>query len=294
MDEPIIAIVEEMAARYRDMMNEIHEAEIHNYATPQSVFDSELLAYFSDEPDAHYDVEVALEQHRDPFVRISTTSSALDKGEARADNIVADSKVATASSANSTTQNTPSTDSKDKISYPPSAYSCLESNINPNTIDLNKVGVLYEFMHYFYVIFETPCENRKKSTVTRCGFTPRWNMGRYLAIEWKMLEKCEIGLGLFGTGALGVDTGKREWNAHGGKMQRMRTRCLETARELAVYLTEKEDLDLDQATTEDIKGYLGHALSRATGKADAEWKVKEQEETEDGDKFIEEFMLFEE
>jgi len=305
MDEPIMAIAEEMEARYRDMINEICEAEIHNYATPQSMFDSELSTYFSDEPDAHYDVKVALEQHRDPFARISTTSNVIDKGKARADNnIVPAPKAATASCANSSTQTTarkdmfqpPPTDSKDQIRYPPSAYFCQTSKINPNTIDLNNVGILFEFADYFFVVFEIPRENNKHGVVPRSEFVRRSMIGRYLTTEWAMLEKCDIrlGLGHIGTGALGADAEKREWNAHGRKIQHMRTRCLETARELTTFLTKKEDFDLDRAPTEQIKRLMARALSRAVDMADAEWKVKEQEEIVDDDKLVEEFIVFEE
>ena len=303
MDEHI-TIAEDLEARYRGMMKEICEAEIHNYATPQSVFDSELSAYFSDEPDAHYDVKVALEQHRDPFARISTTSNAFGKGKPRADDIVPASKAANASCANNPTQTTahsdmsqpPPTDSKDQSRHPPSVYFCQTSKINPNTINLNNVGILFEFADYFFVVFEVPRENNKHDVVPRSEFVRHWMIGRYLTTEWTMLEKCDIGLGLghVGTGALGADAEKREWNAHGGKMQYMRTRCLETARELAIFLTKKEDFDLDRAPTEQIKRLLARALSSAMDKADAEWKVEEHKEIVDGDKLVEEFIMFEE
>ncbi|CAA9962147.1 hypothetical protein PTMSG1_05524 [Pyrenophora teres f. maculata] len=297
MDDPISIIAQEMETRYNNEKGKINEAEKHNYTTGRDIFTRELSAYFQDKPYVIHSLATAINQHRDPFALVDNKSRASNEGRAHTD-----PRLATASDKKGTPENTPHealtqtppAESNGLINYPPSAYCCMNSSLNPDNVDINAVGILYEFRNQFFVVFQSTLANNREFPVLRYGFVAQHAIGRYLKIEWEMLENCPIGLGNFGTGALGTGAGKKEWNVHSAKIQRMRAVCFETAKEVALWLTSKEKPDLSLVEDHVIKSDLERAFIEKMKEVDAEWRLKERKNFVDAEKFMEEFMVFEE
>ncbi|KAI0591056.1 hypothetical protein TUN199_10211 [Pyrenophora tritici-repentis] len=301
MDEPSF-IAQEMEARYKYEKGKSNEAEEHNYTTTKETFVREVATYFKGKPDVIYGIKIASNQHRDPFALVDEKSSASNRGRARAESSIPDTSVATASDARCTAENTfrealtqtPPVDNDGQISYPPSAYCCIVSIMNPNNIDMNAIGILYEFRNYFFVVVPTPPANNQEVPMPRYGFMPEWAVGRYLKVEWEMLKKYKVVLGTVGIGACGADAGKKEWNVHSAKIQLKRAACLEMAKELAVWLAEKEERDLSPAKDNVVRRSLERALFQKMCRLDAEWVWKEQNMLVDAENFMQDFMVYEE
>ena len=307
MDESIVLeLAKDMEIRYAKPEDENRESDQHNYGKSQSTFGIELSAYLPDKPIARRNLRVSIQQRRDPFAPIAKRSSAPPNTErTRADSIVSDlgsatttgdAEVSTQSIAPKAMPQTPSTDSKDKsrYPYPPSAYICLASVVDSTTVDFNRIGILYEFADYFFLAFEVSRETSPGSIVKReyDGFVPRERVGHYLKTEWALLDKCELQPGLFGTGALVTDAGSGEWSVHSARIQLMRARCLEAAKEWVNTLKASHKIDMSQVTTKGIEKHLEHRLKKARMMAATEWYAKYEASLKEGDEFMEELMVF--
>ncbi|RMZ70513.1 hypothetical protein GMOD_00000616 [Pyrenophora seminiperda CCB06] len=288
-----------MATRYATETREIYDAEEHEYATHHSVINRELLAYFADNLLVRYALEAAVKQRCDPFAPVTAKSNTLNQGRVVDTNdSVSDPTSATDGDVQKFTQpiadkvvsQTAPTNSEGRVKYPPSAYLRIPSCINPSTINFDEIGILYEFGDYYFFVFAELVGNDQKRIVLHSGYMEQSCVGHYLRTEWTSLEKCEVEFGRFGTGALGTDGGNSEWNVHSGRIQRLRAQCLEMAKEYATWLKGRVS---SQTTTETIKRNLQLAWSDVMSRAETEWTL-EQEKLKDADKFMEEFMVFEE
>jgi hypothetical protein len=108
------------------------------------------------------------------------------------------------------------------ITFTPNSYfACPIMNFNPRNVNIERIGILYEYMEHYFVMVEVRV-GRKIGL--RCGFLRRELVGPYLQSEWKALPEIWTGKG-FGAG---VDEGR--WTIQSGMIQDMRSECVGAAK----------------------------------------------------------------
>lgn len=66
------------------------------------------------------------------------------------------------------------------------------SNFNPDVVELNKVGITYEYGDHYFVLVQLP-HPQTSELIFQCGFLNRAYVGPYLVYEWNLLVKEQIG-----------------------------------------------------------------------------------------------------
>lgn len=66
------------------------------------------------------------------------------------------------------------------------------SNFNPDVVELNKVGITYEYGDHYFVLVQLP-HPQTSELIFQCGFLNRAYVGPYLVYEWNSLVKEQIG-----------------------------------------------------------------------------------------------------
>ncbi|KAI4627591.1 uncharacterized protein J4E87_004155 [Alternaria ethzedia] len=152
---------------------------------------------------------------------------------------------------------------------------------NPNTVDLNRIGIAYEYGDYYYICLELPHPS-SGVFMEQSGFVPRSVVGPYLAVEWASLTKEHIGE--YGIAVCGDD---RRWKVHGQVLRAVQNSCRKTA--TALYHTPRW---LSQCHEEEVRYNLGRWFKQAVHSVYQHEKEKTNPNDEEADKFMEEFMVF--
>jgi hypothetical protein len=116
------------------------------------------------------------------------------------------------------------------IPFTPNSYfACPVMNFNPRNVNIERIGILYEYMEHYFVMVEVHVGYK---IGLRCGFLRRELVGPYLRSEWKALPEVWTGKG-FGAG---VD--ETRWSMQSGMIQEMRSACVEAAKAAEEYKKE--------------------------------------------------------
>jgi hypothetical protein len=165
--------------------------------------------------------------------------------------------------------------------YGPSCYfRCTFFNFNPNTVDINKIGILYEHGKSYFITVELPHPHTSVPTV-QCGFVDRHVTGPYLFAEWHSLEKEYIG-----DKGITVCADDGRWAVHSHMLQLLRFHCGREAKTI--------DYMLVMLSEEEAKAKLSQRLKLIVEDVYMALKAKEHQAAKEADKFMEEFMVFEE
>lgn len=152
---------------------------------------------------------------------------------------------------------------------------------NPNTVDLNRIGIVYEYGDYYYICLELPHPS-SGVFMEQSGFVLRTVVGPYLAAEWASLTKEHIGE--YGIAVCGDD---RRWKVHGQVLWAVQNSCRKTA--TALYHTPGW---LSQCHEEEVRYNLGRWFKQAVYSVYLDEKERTNPNDEEADKFMEEFMVF--
>ncbi|KAH6859715.1 hypothetical protein B0T12DRAFT_482042 [Alternaria alternata] len=161
------------------------------------------------------------------------------------------------------------------------------SNFNPDVVELNKVGITYEYGDHYFVLVQLP-HPQTSELIFQCGFLNRAYVGPYLVYEWDSLVKEQIGE----WGAAVYDDDGR-WDVHSSMLQFMRYLCGEVAKGLQYQeflYTLKRGTKLG---AEKVKAQLLERFMIVFGRVESDIKMKEEETGKEADKFMMEFMVFE-
>jgi hypothetical protein len=132
---------------------------------------------------------------------------------------------------------------------PNSYFACPVKNFDPRNVNIERIGILYEYMEHYFVMVEVRVSYK---IGLRCGFLRRELVGPYLRSEWKALPEVWTGKG-FGAG---VD--ETRWSMQSGMIQDMRSACVDAAKAAEEYKKE-HGTDWDDVT---YKGFLEVTFAR--------------------------------
>ncbi|KAG9192202.1 hypothetical protein G6011_10936 [Alternaria panax] len=170
----------------------------------------------------------------------------------------------------------------------PSAYfRCTFFNFDPDIVDLNKIGITYEYGDHYFIVVQLP-HPQTSEPVFQCGFLNRACVGSYLVYEWDSLVKEKVGE--WGV-AVCDDDGR--WAMHSGMLHFMRYLCGRVAKALRYQImlhVQKRGVKLG---AEKVKAQLLERFMTVFGRVEWDMKISEKQAAEEADKFMEEFMVFE-
>jgi hypothetical protein len=132
------------------------------------------------------------------FAMPSTVSNPLEavEGKGQSDSLVNEAQCAAKVSESTIAEpSIPPSSAKryNQPTYGPSAYfRCTFFNFDPHIVDLNKIGITYEYGDYYFVVVQLP-HPQTREPFFQCGFLNRRYVGSYLVYEWESLVKEQIG-----------------------------------------------------------------------------------------------------
>lgn len=222
---------------------------------------------------------------RDAFDAVVTPPDT-SKPEARSDSLVTDtqarqlmeglSKIAVTKPAAQPS----SAQNHDQATDGPSCYFRYPFfNFSPNIVDVNKIGIVYEFHHFYYIMVDLPHPMTGEIT-HQSGFIGRSVVGPYLAAEWASLKKENIGE--IGT-AVCTDDGR--WSVHSHILQAVRSLCRHEA-----LILQYSHANLGE---EQVKLKLSQVFKLVINWVHAIEERKMHKQNQEADKFMDEFMVFE-
>jgi hypothetical protein len=214
------------------------------------------------------------------------TATDTSKPKARSDSLVTDTQarqlaegLGETATTKPTTQPSSAQNHAQATSGPSCYFRCPFFSFNPDTVDLNKIGIVYEYRQSYFIMVDLPHPSTRKN-IHQSGFIGRSVVGPYLAAEWASLTKEEIGES--GTAVCANDG---RWAAHSHMLQSLRYRC----RREALIMQHS----LAKLGEEQVKLKLSQVFKLVVNWVHTLEERKAHEQNQVADKFMEEFMVFE-
>jgi hypothetical protein len=175
------------------------------------------------------------------------------------------------------------------ITFIPNAYfRCPIQGFNNRFVDINNMGILYEYKDAYFVVVEVPHPDGGKNALCR-GFIKHEHVGPYLRFEWAALTTNPTG----NHDSFGAGVNEARFTVQSGMLKQMRSGCVNVARIAENQAQEYENQRgqvVDDAT---YKGLLNTTMVRMVDNIYGPTQKREAKEMEEANPFMEEFMVFE-
>ncbi|KAF1844085.1 uncharacterized protein K460DRAFT_157415 [Cucurbitaria berberidis CBS 394.84] len=153
-------------------------------------------------------------------------------------------------------------------------------------VNFDKIGILYEFLNGFYIVYESLQPQTGRPTIHR-AWMPQSGVGSYLKAEWLSLPKIQVGP--YGAG---VPTSDGWWNVHSTTIQYLRLSCLMKAQEIELEVCKAKEEKRQEVNLRRCVDVLGVQFGRIIDALYGTRRVQEAEAAKATEKFMEEFMDF--
>jgi hypothetical protein len=175
-----------------------------------------------------------------------------------------------------------------KPTWRPNAYFYrLIADFDPNNVDLNKVGILYEYKDVYFVVLEIPYIKGGMNKFRRT-YMKREEVGPYLRLEWEALPK--VGDRERGYGAASAEG---SWAGYSGMVQKMRMECVEATGTAANEARNYKDRYGKGMDAEMYKGLLETCIRRPVDTLYVPMAMEEAQKKKEAEELFEEFMVLE-